>query len=133
MKRRRPSDMEMQILGLLWENGPMTARQVLEAMPDGKKRAYTSVLSVLQVMEKKALLTHTDRGNAHVYSPAVGKSEIMRPFMRRLVDNLFGGQPYAMMQALLSETAPNPEELRRIRQVLDALEAAPKSPGERSL
>ena len=56
MKSVKPSDLEMQVLSVLWERGPSTAREVLEAMPDGKKRAYTSVLSVMQVMEKKGLL-----------------------------------------------------------------------------
>ena len=47
----KPSDLEMQILSVLWENGPLTVREVLKMMPDKKERAYTSVLSVMQVME----------------------------------------------------------------------------------
>ena len=56
MKITKPSDLELQILSFLWEKGPSTAREVLEAIPDGKKRAYTSILSVMQVMEKKGFL-----------------------------------------------------------------------------
>ena len=55
MKTSKPSDLEMQILSVLWDRGASTAREVLKAMPDGKQRAYTSILSVMQVMEKKAL------------------------------------------------------------------------------
>ncbi|MHC4355823.1 MAG: BlaI/MecI/CopY family transcriptional regulator, partial [Planctomycetota bacterium] len=44
MQSVKPSDLEMQILSVLWENGASTAREVLEAMPDGKQRAYTSIL-----------------------------------------------------------------------------------------
>jgi BlaI family penicillinase repressor len=119
MKKARPSDLEMQILGVLWGRGPSTAREVLEAMPDGKERAYTSVLSVMQVMEKKGLLKHTSRGVAHVYSPAVNKNKIIRPFVRKVVSEVFAGKPSALMQELLAEGSVSQEELRRIRKLLD--------------
>ena len=68
-KRVKPTDVELQVLSVLWQRGPSTARQVLEAMPDGKARAYTTVLTVMQVMEK-GLLTHTREGMAQSYKPA---------------------------------------------------------------
>jgi len=118
MKTVKPSDLEMQILSVLWDRGASTAREVLRAMPDGKERAYTSILSVMQVMEKKGLLKHTNRGVAHVYSPAVSKRRIIQPFMRKVLNEVFGGRPSAMMQALLSETAVSDSELAEIQQLL---------------
>ncbi|MCA9092782.1 MAG: BlaI/MecI/CopY family transcriptional regulator, partial [Planctomycetaceae bacterium] len=53
---KKPSDLELQILHVLWQAGPSTVRDVLEKLPDQKKRAYTSVLSVMQVMQKKGFL-----------------------------------------------------------------------------
>lgn len=123
MKITKPSDLEMQILSVLWGRGGSTAREVLEAMPDGKRRAYTSVLSVMQVMEKKGLLKHTNRGVTHVYSPAVSKNKIIQPFIRRLVNEVFGGRPSAMMQALLTETAVNDAEIARIQRLLEQAKA----------
>ncbi len=118
MQKLRPSDLEMQILSVLWERGASTARAVLEAMPDGKQRAYTSILSVMQVMEKKGLLKHTNRGVAHVYSPAVSKRKIIQPFMHKVVSEVFGGRPSAMMQALLTETPVSDDELAQIHKLL---------------
>ena len=118
MKTVKPSDLEMQILSVLWNRGDSTAREVLEAMPDGKKRAYTSILSVMQVMEKKGLLKHTNRGVAHVYRPAVNKRKIIQPFMRKVLNEIFGGRPSAMMQALLTETAVSDSELDQIHKLL---------------
>jgi BlaI family penicillinase repressor len=118
MKTAKPSDLEMQILSVLWDRGASTAREVLKAMPDGKKRAYTSILSVMQVMEKKGLLKHTNRGVAHVYSPAVSKSKIIQPFMRRVLNEVFAGRPAAMMQALLTETPVSDTELAEIQKLL---------------
>jgi len=123
MKTVKPSDLEMQILSVLWDRGDSTARQVLETMPDGKRRAYTSILSVMQVMEKKGLLRHTNRGVAHVYSPAVHRKKIIRPFIHKVVNEVFGGRPSAMMQALLTETPISDAELARIHQLLEQARA----------
>ena len=86
-------------------------------MPDGKKRAYTSILSVMQVMERKGLLTHTSKGAAHVYQPAVNRRDILQPFMRRLLTEVFGGRPAALMQALLSETSVSDADLAEMRKL----------------
>lgn len=118
MKKAKPSDLEMQVLGVLWDRGPSTAREVLETMPDGKRRAYTSMLSVMQVMEKKGLLTHTNKGNTHVYSPAASRRHVLKPFLRKVVTEVFAGRPAALMQALLSETPVSDEELAEMRRLL---------------
>jgi BlaI family penicillinase repressor len=123
MKTGKPSDLEMQILSVLWDRGASTAREVLKTMPDGKQRAYTSILSVMQVMEKKGLLKHTNRGVAHVYSPAVHRKKIIRPFIHKVVNEVFGGRPSAMMQALLTETPVSDAELTRIRELLEHTKA----------
>lgn len=127
MSRIKPSDLEMQVLSVLWERGPSTAREVLEAMPDGKKRAYTTILSAMQVMEKKGLLAHTRRGTAHVYKPAVNQHKIIQPFVRKVVTEVFGGRPTAVMQALLAEGQISDAELAEMRRLLDEAEAAGNS------
>ncbi len=117
-KRVKPSDLEMQVLAVLWEKGPSTAREVLEAMPDGKKRAYTTILSVMQVMEKKGLLTHTNKGTAHVYRPKVSQRSVVQPFMRKVVKEVFGGRPAAVMQALLDESLISDEDVAEMERLL---------------
>jgi predicted transcriptional regulator len=126
MKFDKPSDLEMQILGVLWRGGPATARDVLGAMPDGKKRAYTSVLSAMQVMEKKGLLTRSREGLTDRWRPAVTKSGVLGPFLRNLVANVFGGQPTQVMQHLLQETEVDDASLDQIRQLLDDRRAKSK-------
>jgi BlaI family penicillinase repressor len=130
---RKPSEFEFQVLGLLWDAAPLTVREVLERLPDGKKRAYTSVLSVMQVMEKKGLLTRTrGEGLADQWSPAVRREETVRPVLRRLMDHLFAGRPSAVMQQLLEGGEVTREELARIRRLIDEAErGAPARKGER--
>ena len=109
----------MQILGVLWRSGPATARDLLGALPDGKKRAYTTVLSALQVMEKKGLLTRSRENLTDRWRPLVSKSGVLGPFFRTLVSNVFGGQPTQVMQHLLHETNLKDEDLDEIRRLLD--------------
>src|SRR6187549_1296698 len=88
-----PAEFELQILGTLWEHGPGTVRQVMERLSDGKERAYTSVLSVMQVMQKKGLLEVSDErdGLAHIFKPLVSRQQVAVPLLRGLVTRIFGG------------------------------------------
>ena len=131
MKKSRPSDLEMQILSVLWDNGPSTAREVLGKMPDGKKRAYTSILSVMQVMEKKGFLSHSNRGVAHVYRPVGSRNKIIKPYMRKVVNEIFAGRKADMIQALMSEASVSDEELAEIRAVLDNARSSDRGTGKK--
>ena len=127
-----PSDLELQILSLLWADGPLTARQVLERMPDGKQRAYTTILSVMQVMEKKRLLSRRPLGTAHVYRPAVQRTRVLGKTLGRLVKHAFGGSAAAAVQSLIRDTPISPRELAEIRHLLDAHDAANKAGEDQS-
>ena len=118
MKQTRPSDLELQVLSVLWGKGEATVRDVLGALPDGKKRAYTTVLSVMQVMEKKGLLCHKRDGLTHVYRPKVKRGRVLKPLMQNLVKTVFGGSPSAAVQYLLGDGKVDAQELSEIRRLL---------------
>jgi predicted transcriptional regulator len=121
-KPPKPSDLELQVLAVLWSRGPATAREVLEALPDGKRRAYTTVLSVMQVMEKKGLLGHTTRGAANVYKPRVSRRQVLGPLLRSLVRNVFGGSTPEAMLHLLRENEVSEAELAEMKRIIDEAE-----------
>jgi len=121
MSKEQPSNQEMTILTLLWDNGPMTARQVLENMPDGKKRAYTSVLSVMQVMEKKGFISHYKEGVANIYQAVIERKAVIPSLLNKMVSNLFGGSKVTLMQQLLDKDVDQ-QELDEIKQIIANLE-----------
>lgn len=121
MRGKQPSKLEMAILSLLWERDGMTVRDILDALPDGKQRAYTSVLSVLQAMERKKLVHHTARGNTHVYHAAAAQEPTLRHVLGDMVRDVFGGSPVAAVQHLLSETEVSESELREVERLVAAL------------
>lgn len=108
----------MQVLSVLWERGPSTVREALEAMPDGKARAYTTILSVMQVMEKKGLVSHVAEGNVHIYQARVSRQEVTGPWLRGLVRQVFGGSAATALQHLLAEERVSREELDEIKEII---------------
>lgn len=119
--RKRPSEVELQVLSVLWDGGEATARQVLDLLPDGKPRAYTTVLSTMQVMETKGLVSRRSHGRSHIWKADVSQDDVTRPLIRDLVRNVFSGRPAAVVQQLLGGDEPiSDEELAEIRQLLDA-------------
>ena len=124
----RPSDLELQVLTVLWESGPLPVAAIREAIPDGKSRAYTTILSVLQVMEKKGLVDHTTKGQANVYHPAVKRQQVMRPLMRQMLQNVFGGSAARAVQSLLDSSPVDEDEMSQIRELLTEAERKGKQP-----
>jgi BlaI family transcriptional regulator, penicillinase repressor len=130
MKRPRPSELELQILSILWEQGPLPVRTIRQALPDGKLRAYTTVLTLVQIMEKKALVGHVQQGQTHIYHPLVTQRQVLRPLMRDLLKNVFGGRPADAVQCLLDSTRLDEDELSQIRLAIQT--ASQKARGKTS-
>ena len=115
----KPSDLELQVLSVLWQQGPSTARQVLERSARSQGPGlYHSSLPFCRSWEKKGLLTHTREGVTHVYKPTVTKRQVLQPLLHKLVERIFGGSTSAVFQQLLSETDVTPDELTKIREML---------------
>lgn len=123
-KANSPSEFELQILGVLWEHGPLTVRQVMEKLTDGKTRAYTSVLSVMQVMHKKGLIKPLKQreGLAHIYEAKIAREKVAKPLLKGLVTRVFGGRTGDVVQHLLAEGDVDAEEIADLRSLLDDLE-----------
>ena len=113
-----PSDLELQVLSVLWERGPCSVRDVLERMPDGKKRAYTTILTVLQGLEKKGLARHKQKGRHYVYRAVADRGGVLAPRLRRLMRHVFGGDPAAVLQQILDGTEVTPDDLATMRKLL---------------
>ena len=118
MKNREPSRLEMQVLSVLWQRGGSTVREVMRVMPDGKRRAYTTILSVIQVMEKKGLVSHVAEGNVHVYQARVSRQKVTGPWLRGLVSQVFGGSTATALQQLLAENEVSRQELEEIKEII---------------
>jgi predicted transcriptional regulator len=117
-----PTDAELRILRVLWAKGPTTVRDVHEVLNAERPAAYTTTLKLMQIMLEKGLVTRNESSRTHIYTANVAERQAQRSATADLLGRLFGGSAAALMQQALSVKPSSREELRRIREMLDALE-----------
>ena len=117
-----PTDAELRILQVLWSRGPSTVREVHDVVAAERPAAYTTTLKFLQIMLDKGLVTRDDSARTHVYAAAVAEGQAQRSATADLMGRLFGGSAAALMQQALAVKPSSREELKRIREMLDAIE-----------
>jgi len=121
-----PSNLELQALSVLWSEGPSTVSTVLENLPDGRDRAYTTVLSVLQGMERKKLVKKRRDGRAHIYLAAHSLQTVVGPIAEDFVQNGFYGSLGEAIILLLSTGHLTPEEKQAVERKLKQHKAMAK-------
>ena len=122
----RPTDAELAILGVLWERGPSTVRDVHDILTRTQATGYTTVLKLLQIMTDKGLVVRDESERAHVYSPRFSEQKTQRQILADLVDRAFGGSPAKLVMQALSGRKATQDELSAIRELLDELDGGAK-------
>jgi len=119
----RPTDAELEILRVLWQNGPSTVRDVQEALNRSKPTGYTTVLKFLQIMTEKGLVRRDEGQRAHVYEARFAQEQTQQQLIGDLIERVFDGSAAKLlMQALATKEKTSSEELSEIRRVLDGFE-----------
>src|SRR5215467_9202459 len=117
IRRRKPTDAELEILAVLWDRGPSTVRDVAEAL--GRGHAYTTVLKLMQIMTEKRIVTRRESGRLHIYSAAQSRDQTQRHLVRDLLQRAFRGSAAQLVMRALSTSKASPEELAEIRKLID--------------
>lgn len=120
-RHSRPTDAELGILRVLWRIGPATVREVHSAL-DGRAEGYTTVLKLLQIMHQKGLVSRDESERAHVYTPVVEKNVAQEQMLGDFVQRVFEGSREQLVLQALGSGRTTPEELAKIRALLDELE-----------
>jgi BlaI family transcriptional regulator, penicillinase repressor len=120
----RPTEAELEILQVLWQRGPSTARQVMEALSAQRETGYTTALKLLQIMLEKGLVTRDESERTHTYAASAPRAELQSRLVEDFVERVFGGSAEQLMMSALGTGKAKPAELERIRALLD--EAAKK-------
>ena len=120
--RPDPTAAELEILHVLWENGPSTVGFVNEKLSEKKKVGYTTTLKLMQIMNDKALVERDKSKRAHVYSACVSSGETEKQLVSGLIDRAFRGSASRLVMQALSTRKASEEELDEIRRLLDQIE-----------
>src|SRR4051794_13222152 len=110
-----PTQLELEILKIIWRTGPASVRQVRDALATaGRPLAYTSVMTIMNIMARKKYLRRAKAGGgsaAFTYAARIQEKPTLGRMLRDLVDRVFNGSTAAVMQNLLAATDLDPEEL----------------------
>lgn len=107
---------ELDVITVLWDHGPSTVAEVQKVLDD--TLAYTTVLTILRILEEKDYVGHTTEGRAHRYGPLVERSAAGESALRRLTARLFSGSPELLLTRLVEDEDLTDGELRRMRDLL---------------
>jgi predicted transcriptional regulator len=119
---RRPTEAELAILNVLWDEGPLSVRALQRILDRGKPTGYTTVLKLVQIMTTKGLVTRDDSVRPQIYRAAQTRAQTQRRLLRDLVSRAFGGSVRALVLQALSTTKTTAAELREIEALLDRYE-----------
>lgn len=113
------TEAELRIMNVLWQKGPATVHEVLDALPSKPPLAYNSVLTIIRILEKKGYVKHIKDKRSHVYIPQVDRKDATRSEVRRLVSRFFGNSHELLVLNILEDKEIDVEEMDRLRQLLE--------------
>jgi predicted transcriptional regulator len=114
-----PTDRELEALKILWEQGPTSVGELCDALKkQGSELAYTTVLSLLQVMEQKGLVGHRQSGKAYHYFARVERESTFRALAGGFLDKVFDGALDEYLVHALHARTTTPAELDRLAQAV---------------
>lgn len=116
---KRPTAAELEILHVLWNEGPSTVRQVHEALGRTKTRAYTTVLRFLQIMTEKGMVRREESQRAHVYEACQSAGHTKRQLAGDVLNRVFEGSARELMVHALAGRQVTTDELDELRRLLD--------------
>jgi BlaI family transcriptional regulator, penicillinase repressor len=118
---RHPTELELEILKILWQRSPLSVREVRDALaagPGDRDPAHTSVITMLNIMVRKKYLRRTKSGNAYLYAPRVEADEVTGRMLGDLVDRVFDGSAKAVMLNLLEKADLDRQGLKELRDLI---------------
>ena len=118
----KPTDSELEILRVLWDNGPSTVRVVNEKIGTAREVGYTTTLKIMQIMHDKGLLSREKDGKTHIYTTTVSEEDTQGELSQNLLDTAFGGSAKRLVMSVLGNGNSNAKELKEIREYLDKLD-----------
>jgi predicted transcriptional regulator len=117
-----PTEVELQILRVLWQRGPSTVRDVHEALASERDTGYSTTLKMMQVMTEKGLLLKDDRQRPQVYRPALSQDAAQTRFVDDLILRVFGGAADQLILRAVASRHVSRKDRQRIRELLGKLE-----------
>ena len=118
----KPTESELEILKVLWNNGSSTVRSVNDLLNETREVGYTTTLKIMQIMFQKGLVKRDESSRTHIYNAAAQESDIKDALLDRLMNTAFSGSASQLVMQALGRGGTSKEELKRIKELIKELE-----------
>ena len=119
LKNKILTDVELEMMTILWKIEPCSVNQIIEQLPKSRDLAYTSVATIIRILEQKGFLTSTKESKYHIYSAVISKEEYEQNSLSHLIENVFDGSPSLLVKRLLNKKNISQKDLQDIQKILD--------------
>jgi predicted transcriptional regulator len=110
---------ELQIMKVVWDRGSATVKEVCEVISQKKATAYTTILTLMGILEEKGALVHARAGRAYIYKPLLTRRQATRNQVRDVLTRFFDGSPEKLLEHVLENEIQAPEQLETLRSLLE--------------
>jgi len=113
------TETELELMMILWRLGEGSVADVIEQLPKKRNLAYTSVSTILRILEQKEIVKTRKEGRGHVYIPILEKTDYEVKTVKHVVDRVFDGTPVALVRQLLDSVKLNDADLKELKNLID--------------
>ncbi|MBN8542589.1 MAG: BlaI/MecI/CopY family transcriptional regulator [Deltaproteobacteria bacterium] len=110
---------ELELMTILWRIGEGSVADVIAGLPAGRDLAYTSVSTILRILEQKMVVTTRKEGRGHIYVPSLEKSTYEARTVRHIVDRVFDGTPVALVKQLLDSGQLKSKDIEELKLLIN--------------
>ncbi len=121
-RRPHPTKAELQILRVLWKNGPLSVRDVQNILNESKTTGYTTVLKTMQIMADKGLVERDDTRRPQIYRARYSEDRTQKQMLTDLIQRVYGGSVKALVMHAIGTQKPSDKELEAIEKLLERFE-----------
>ncbi len=118
----KPTDSELEILQVIWENGPTTVRQINDLLNQKRTVGYTTTLKLLQIMAQKGIVSVDKSQRQHIYDARLNQDETQLRLIDQFLETTFGGSAKKLVMQVLGNKKPGKRELDEIKALINRLE-----------
>jgi predicted transcriptional regulator len=110
---------EAEIMTILWKLGEASVRDILNSLPAERKVAYTSVATIVKILEEKNFVSSVKAGKTHTFVPRLQKDTYQKKTLRHIVEQLFEGTTSSLVKNLISDESISEEEKQAIKKLIE--------------
>jgi len=116
------TETELEMMQILWVHAPCSVREMLTHLSPNRPLAYTSVSTIVRILEQKGYVQSIKNGRGHVYEPLVSKESYQTSTVGRMVERVFDDAPVQLVRNLVNRQKLSASDLSEIRRILDEVD-----------